>query len=84
MGDLGDATIAELRAIRALWYSILLDTHGNVPLLLTFQMVPEQATRLSNIRLCYYRTHRSNAKLGDKNDINTYGRMNKWAAYGFS
>ena len=45
-GDAAEAMIDELRAVRALWYSILLDTHGNVPIVTAFtDEVPTQATR---------------------------------------
>lgn len=82
VGDLGDATIAELRAIRALWYSILLDTHGNVPLVTNFSdEIPEQATRQQIYDFVITELTEAMPNLSDKNDINTYGRMNKWAAY---
>ena len=53
-GDLTEAAIDELKAIRATWYALLLDSHGNVPLVTSFaveydekgDMVnPKQSTR---------------------------------------
>lgn len=82
VGDLGDATIAELRAIRAFWYSILLDTHGNVPLVTAFtDEIPTQATRQQIFDFVINELTEAMPNLSDKSDINTYGRMNKWAAY---
>ncbi len=82
VGDLGDATIAELRAIRALWYSILLDTHGNVPLVTSFtDEIPEQASRRQIFDFVVTELLESMPNLSEKSDKDTYGRMNKWAAY---
>ncbi|MDY9918684.1 MAG: RagB/SusD family nutrient uptake outer membrane protein [Proteiniphilum sp.] len=82
VGELGDATIAELRAIRALWYSILLDTHGNVPLVTAFtDEIPEQASRQQIYDFVVTELTEAMPDLSEKNDRDTYGRMNKWAAY---
>lgn len=76
--------MAELRALRALWYSILCDTHGNVPIITSFTSeLPEQNTRTEVYNFIV-------AELTDPTVLNllsrdvsasTYGRMNKWAAY---
>ncbi len=84
MGSLEASTLAELRAIRALWYSILLDTHGNVPLVTTFDSeLPKQATRdsLFNFVVSELTDPQVINNLSDKVDVTTYGRMNKYAAY---
>ena len=82
VGDLTETTIAELRAIRALWYSILLDTHGNVPLVTAFtDEIPTQATRQAIYDFVVTELEESLPELSEKNDKDTYGRMNKWAAY---
>ena len=40
------AITAELRALRALWYAILCDTHGNIPLVISYSdEVPTQKNR---------------------------------------
>lgn len=82
VGDLKDATMAELRAIRALWYSILLDTHGNVPLVTAFtDEIPTQATRQQLYDFIISELNEIIPNLSSSADKNTYGRMNKWAAY---
>lgn len=82
VGDLKEATIAELRAIRALWYSILLDTHGNVPLVTAFtDEIPEQATRKQIYDFVIDELTDVIPSLNENNNKETYGRMNKWAAY---
>lgn len=82
VGDFKDATIAELRAIRALWYSILLDTHGNVPLVTTFsEEIPTQATRQEIYNFVVSELTEVIPTLSPDADVTTYGRMNQWAAY---
>lgn len=76
--------LAELRALRALWYSILCDTHGNVPIITSFSNeIPVQNTRVEVYNFII-------AELTDPLVLNnlsrnvsptTYGRMTKWAAY---
>lgn len=81
VGDLYDATVAELRAIRALWYSILLDTHGNVPLVTAFtDEIPEQATRQQIYDFVVSELKEAIPDLSANSDGGTYGRMNQWAA----
>lgn len=82
VGDLADATIAELRAIRSLWYSILLDTHGNVPLVTAFtDEIPTQASRKEIFDFVVNELTEVMPNLSDKNSVETYGRMNQWAAH---
>ncbi|MDD2436908.1 MAG: RagB/SusD family nutrient uptake outer membrane protein [Massilibacteroides sp.] len=81
-GDLKEATIAELRAIRAFWYAILLDTHGNVPLVTAFtDEIPTQATRQQVYDFVISELTEVLPDLKEEADATTYGRMNKWAAY---
>lgn len=74
--------VAELKVARAFYYSILVDNHGNVPLVVDFKdgSLPKQSTRkqiydfvekeiLDNVNL-----------LSEKADQSTYGRFNKWGA----
>ncbi|MGN0195180.1 MAG: RagB/SusD family nutrient uptake outer membrane protein [Candidatus Cryptobacteroides sp.] len=35
-GELEDEVINELKAVRALWYAVLLDSHGNVPIVTSY------------------------------------------------
>ncbi len=46
-GDLTESAIDELKAVRATWYAVLLDSHGNVPLVTSFSETesPKQSTR---------------------------------------
>lgn len=37
-GDLTASAIDELKAVRATWYSVLLDSHGNVPIVTSFAL----------------------------------------------
>lgn len=80
-GDLTESTLAELRAIRALWYSMLLDTHGNVPIVTAYtDEIPKQATRREVFDFVVNELKAVLPNLNDANDATTYGRMNKWAA----
>ena len=73
----------ELRALRALYYSVLLDSFGNVPIVTTFD--DQAAAPLQNSRKEVYDfviseltgivDHLSDDASG------MYGRMHKWAAY---
>lgn len=81
-GELKESTIAELRAIRALWYSILVDTHGNVPLVASFSgEMPAQATRQEIYDFIVSELTEIIPTLSGDANATTYGRMNKWAAY---
>lgn len=82
IGDLKESTMAELRAIRAFWYAILLDTHGNVPLVTSFtDEIPTQSTRKQVYDFIVSELTEILPDLNEDNDATTYGRMNKWAAY---
>ena len=81
-GDKKEAIIAELRAIRALWYSILLDSHGNVPIVTQFtDEIPLQSTRREVYDFVINELNEVLPELSEENNALTYGRMNKWAAY---
>ena len=82
IGDLKEATMAELRAIRAFWYAILLDTHGNIPLVTAFvDEIPTQSTRKQIYDFVSSELLEAIPNLSDDANAATYGRMNKWAAY---
>lgn len=84
--DLGtpqaDAFIAELRAIRALWYYWLADSFGNVPLVIDFKNVEKPATASRQAIYAFIESELSEVinVLPTKKDASTYGRMTKWAA----
>ena len=73
--------IAEMRALRALWYSILLDTHGNVPLIEKFSdEIPEQKSRSEIYQFIVDELTEVIPLLSETVDQSTYGRLNKWGA----
>lgn len=80
-GDLKESTIAELRAIRAVWYMMLLDTHGNVPIVTKFDdQVPEQATRQQVFDFVVSELKEVIPNLSEEVSALTYGRLTKWGA----
>lgn len=73
--------IAEMRALRALYYSILIDTHGNVPILSDFsEEVPQQASRQEVFTFIISELNEVIPALSETADQTTYGRLNKWGA----
>lgn len=78
------AAIAELRAIRAYYYSLLLDNHGNVPIVTDFTEaeLPEQATRQEVFDFVVSELTAAIPDLSSEVGTSTYGRMNQWAANG--
>jgi len=82
IGELKESTMAELRAIRALYYNTLLDTHGNVPLVTAFtDEIPTQSTRQQVYDFVVSELTEIIPNLSAEANAATYGRMNKWAAY---
>ena len=80
-GDLKESTIAELRAIRAVWYMMLLDTHGNVPIVTKFDdEVPVQATRQQVFEFVVNELKEVIPLLSEEVNAATYGRLTKWGA----
>jgi hypothetical protein len=77
-----EALVAELRAVRAFYYSMLLDNHGNVPLVVDFKdaSLPKQSTRKQVYDFVEKELLETIPLLSEKADNSTYGRMNKWAA----
>jgi starch-binding outer membrane protein, SusD/RagB family len=80
-----ESTLAELRAVRAFYYYVLCDAFGNVPIVTNFDLpqgfLPEQNTRKQVYDFVVKELTESIPLLSAKNDISTYGRFNKWAAY---
>lgn len=73
--------IAEMRALRALWYSILVDTHGNVPLITKFSdEIPEQKSRSEIYVFIVSELNEVIPQLAENVDQSTYGRLTKWGA----
>ncbi len=78
-----DAFVSELRAVRALWYYWLVDSFGNVPLVIDFT---ETAPVGNSTRAQVYAFVESELKavindLPENVDASTYGRITKWAAH---
>ncbi len=74
--------MAELRALRAYYYYLLLDDFGNVPIVTDFTdtELPQQSTRQ---QVYDFVISEFNAVMNDLSievGVKTYGRMNKWAA----
>ena len=79
-----EAFIAELRALRALFYFWLLDTYGNVPIVDQFDVPADYAPATSDRKDVYdfveKELNESLPLLSDAADLSTYGRMNQWVA----
>jgi len=74
--------IAEMRALRALYYSILVDTHGNVPIINSYgDELPVQNTRTEVYDFIVSELTEVIPNLTETVNVSTYGRMTKWAAY---
>ena len=78
------ATLSELRAMRAYYYSILLDNHGNVPIVTDFTAteLPKQSTRQQVYDFVVAELLATIPQLSTETGTKTYGRMNQWAAKG--
>ncbi|MBC3539218.1 RagB/SusD family nutrient uptake outer membrane protein [Rufibacter sediminis] len=78
-----EATIAELKVLRAYYYYLLCDMYGNVPIVTSFDLpegfLPEQSTRKQVYEFIVKELKDNIPLLSTKNDISTYGRFNKWA-----
>ena len=76
-----ESAVAELRAVRALAYYLLLDNHGNVPIVTSFKDVslPKQNTRAEVYAFVLKELNEVLPVLSE-DAATTYGRMNKWGA----
>ncbi len=76
------STTAELRALRAYAYYMLLDNFGNVPIVTDFTAkdLPQQATRTQVYDFVVQELTDAIPDLSAETGTPTYGRMNKWAA----
>ncbi|MBC9796347.1 RagB/SusD family nutrient uptake outer membrane protein [Sinomicrobium weinanense] len=73
---------AEMRALRALYYSILIDTHGNVPIISDYgEDLPEQSTRQKVYEFIEAELTEVIPLLTNVVDNTTYGRMTRYAAW---
>lgn len=74
--------IAELRAVRALWYYWAMDAFGNVPLVVDFTATeaPANSTRAQVYEFILKELNEVIPLLPTAKNSATYGRMTKWAA----
>ena len=81
-GDAKVAIPAELRALRAYYYSLLLDNFGNVAIVTDFTAtdLPTQSTRQQVYDFVVKELTDAIPNLSDATGTSMYGRMNKWAA----
>lgn len=72
---------AELRAVRALAYYLLLDNHGNVPIVTDFLDIsaPQQSTRQELFDFVISELEEAMPLLSE-DPSSTYGQLNKWGA----
>ncbi|HET8736474.1 MAG TPA: RagB/SusD family nutrient uptake outer membrane protein, partial [Pricia sp.] len=76
------AIVAEMRALRALYYSMLVDTHGNVPIISSYgDELPVQNDRTEVYNFIVSELTEVIPGLTETVDQSTYGRITKWAAY---
>lgn len=80
-----EATLAELRVLRASYYYTLCDLYGNVPIVTKFDVekgfLPDQSTRKQVYDFIIKEVTEALPQLSDKVDNSTYGRFNSvWAA----
>lgn len=77
-----DNVIAELKAARAFYYFLLLDNHGNVPIVTDFKAtdLPQQSTRQQVYDFVVKELNDNIPLLSETVDKSTYARFNKWAA----
>lgn len=75
-------TISELRAVRAYYYSLLLDNYGRVPIATDFgdTSLPEQSTRQELYDFVVSELTDVMPNLSEASGSDMYGRMNQWAA----
>ncbi|SEW36007.1 Starch-binding associating with outer membrane [Chitinophaga sp. YR573] len=80
-----EATLAELKVLRASYYAILCDFYGNVPIVTKFDLpsgfLPEQSTRLEVYTFIVKELTDNIPLLSAENNNETYGKFNKWAAF---
>lgn len=78
------AIVAELRAVRAYYYSLLLDNFGNVPIVTDFTAteLPEQSTRQEVFDFVTKELTETIPQLSTQTGVAMYGRINQLGAKG--
>lgn len=81
LGDIKAGVVAELRAVRAFGYYLLLDNHGNVPIITKVdpndKTLPKQNTRAEVYAFVVKELNEIMPSLSEDAKT-TYGRLNKW------
>jgi starch-binding outer membrane protein, SusD/RagB family len=77
-----EGPIAELRALRALYYYLLLDNFGNVPIVTEIDLINKNTTPVQKTQKEVFSFIESelNEVMPSLNEEKVYGKMNKWAA----
>lgn len=77
-----DETIAELRGLRAYYYWLLLDNHGNVPIVTDFsdETLPQQSNRQQVYDFVVSELNEVMPLLTEEIGSATHGRFTRWAA----
>ncbi len=77
-----ESAIAELRALRALYYYLLLDNFGNVPVVTEVDLLNKNATpeQKSRLEVFEFVENELNEVMPLLNEGKVYGKMNKWTA----
>lgn len=77
-----DKLIAELRTVRAYYYSLLCDNHGNVPIVTDFSSkeIPTQSRQIDVYDFVVKELTECIPLLTETVNTETYGRFTKWAA----
>jgi starch-binding outer membrane protein, SusD/RagB family len=77
-GELRDRQIAELRMMRAFYYSIMLDNFGNVPIMRSFEEDPPQSDRTEVFNFIESEILEILPMLPEEVNPDTYGRPTRW------
>lgn len=80
--EVAKAAVSELRAARALAYYLLLDNHGNVPIVTDYrdESLPEQKTRQQVYDFVVQELTDIIPSLSEEVGSSMYGRLNRWGA----
>ena len=83
-GEARTKLVAELKALRAYYYYLLLDGFGNVPIVTDFtsKELPTQSTRQEVYNFVVQELTAAIPNLVETTGIAMHGRINKWAAKG--
>lgn len=81
-GEVRTDLVAELKAMRAFYYYLLLDNFGNVPIVTDFtrEEPPPQSTRQEVYDFVVSQLTENIPELSESAGQDTYGRFHKWAA----